>query len=131
MCQSNEEAIRDLEALGFPSHHARVYVNAKGRCEYCGRDLIEDRIGYGSIQIDHIFPQSKGGDDSLDNLALSCSICNSVKSDWISVEIDSTNRHGKLVAARLYIEKKMENHNTVWNGVRRAMRKVWFPDGGT
>ena len=55
---------------------------AQTRPYYCGIDLIRDRMAYAGIQIDHILPSAKGGADDSINLALSCTICNSVKSAW-------------------------------------------------
>ena len=53
-----------------------VYKRAKACCEYC---LSQARYSTQSFSVDHIIPISKGGDCSLDNLALSCQGCNSHK----------------------------------------------------
>lgn len=45
-------------------------------CQYCGRSAPEVEL-----QIDHIVPQAKGGDDNIDNLITSCSECNYAKND--------------------------------------------------
>ena len=45
-------------------------------CWYCGLN-----IKFREKHIDHIVPKSKGGDDLLDNLALTCSFCNYAKQD--------------------------------------------------
>lgn len=44
-------------------------------CQYCGVHAPPSQGG----QVDHILPLSKGGDDSLNNLAWSCEKCNSEK----------------------------------------------------
>jgi len=46
----------------------------KHKCAYCG-GLSGDNI----LQIEHIFPQSKGGADKVSNLTISCRLCNEAK----------------------------------------------------
>jgi hypothetical protein len=57
------------------SNQTRQFVRqrAKYLCEYCHSPeyLSPDRF-----TIDHLLPQSLGGSDELDNLALACSRCN-------------------------------------------------------
>ena len=47
------------------------------RCEYCGKDMLASLDDYRSIETEHIIPRSAGGSEELDNLALSCPVCNS------------------------------------------------------
>ena len=49
------------------------------RCGYCG--VTETESG-GHLEIDHFFPQSRGGQDTLDNLVYACRTCNSFKGDY-------------------------------------------------
>lgn len=44
------------------------------RCVYCG-----DKGG--PFEADHVFPRSRGGDDSLSNLVCACRRCNQQKRD--------------------------------------------------
>lgn len=46
-------------------------------CQYCGR-TVEDGI---KLEIDHIHPESKGGKTTIDNLIVSCNLCNIGKFD--------------------------------------------------
>lgn len=50
-----------------------VILRDNGRCRACG---IGDRD---AIQCDHILPESRGGDDSLENLQALCGVCNNRK----------------------------------------------------
>lgn len=51
-----------------------VIKRTHSRCGYCGKEMpIKDQT------IDHVIPKSKGGDNSLSNLLLSCKTCNSSK----------------------------------------------------
>jgi 5-methylcytosine-specific restriction endonuclease McrA len=41
------------------------------QCQYCAR-----RPGARELNVDHVVPRSRGGDDSWDNLVISCRTCN-------------------------------------------------------
>ncbi|MEE3718668.1 HNH endonuclease signature motif containing protein [Tumidithrix elongata RA019] len=61
-----------------------VCERAKNRCEYC---LIPDVATFAPHEIDHIIAEKHGGQTELENLALSCSLCNKHKgSDLASVD---------------------------------------------
>lgn len=51
-------------------------------CAYCGKNMFDSVDNYKEWQTDHIIPASKGGDDSIENYALSCRTCNFIKSTW-------------------------------------------------
>jgi hypothetical protein len=53
-----------------------VVARAGGACEYCR--LIELATGV-TFHIEHILPQSQGGETAMHNLALSCPGCNLAK----------------------------------------------------
>lgn len=48
------------------------------RCIYCKK--------LNHLQIDHVFPQSKGGPDTRANLVVMCASCNREKSDHLYME---------------------------------------------
>ena len=54
----------------------RVRERAGNRCEYC---LNHQDYVLGRLQIDHIQPVAKGGSDDVDNLCLTCELCNQYK----------------------------------------------------
>ncbi|HEY4107322.1 MAG TPA: HNH endonuclease, partial [Polyangiaceae bacterium] len=41
------------------------------QCQYCAR-----RPGHRELNVDHVLPRSRGGEDSWDNLVVSCRSCN-------------------------------------------------------
>jgi 5-methylcytosine-specific restriction endonuclease McrA len=49
---------------------------AKYRCEYCHYPEI---LSSAPLSVDHLQPQSRGGDDNIDNLALACRRCNEIR----------------------------------------------------
>jgi hypothetical protein len=64
-----------------------VVERANHCCEYC---LIDQEVAGSKHQIDHVIAEKHGGKTTLDNLALSCTICNRRKgSDLSSVDPDT------------------------------------------
>lgn len=59
----------------------RVAVQARRRCGYC---LTTEQIVGTPMEIDHIIPESLGGQTEEDNLWLACSLCNDHKGDRIA-----------------------------------------------
>jgi HNH endonuclease len=59
----------------------KVRQNARNRCEYC---LSHQDYVMGRLQIDHIEPLVKGGEDLEANLCLACELCNQYK--WTQTE---------------------------------------------
>jgi 5-methylcytosine-specific restriction endonuclease McrA len=57
----------------FPSTRRVVRERAHRHCEYCHAD---ERWQFVRFTIDHMVPQSAGGSDDADNLALACRNCN-------------------------------------------------------
>ena len=51
------------------------------KCQYCGRGADAT-----VLEIDHIFPRSKGGTNNIDNLITSCYECNRGKGDLLLIE---------------------------------------------
>jgi HNH endonuclease len=70
----------------------QVYERAKGCCEYC---LIPDVATFARHEIDHIIAEKHGGQTALENLALSCTLCNKHKgSDLASID----PKTGKIIS---------------------------------
>lgn len=59
----------------------QVIARAGNRCEYC---RMHQSLQGATFHIEHIRPQSAGGSDSPDNLALSCPGCNLSKSNRLT-----------------------------------------------
>lgn len=57
----------------------QIRERADFACEYC--DVTETDAG-GELTVDHFQPQSKGGEDSLENLIYCCIKCNQYKADY-------------------------------------------------
>jgi 5-methylcytosine-specific restriction endonuclease McrA len=52
-----------------------------GKCLHCGRKLVvrDDGRAMGQATLEHVWPQSQGGDNAIVNLAVACSPCNREK----------------------------------------------------
>lgn len=65
----------------------RVRMTAKNRCGYC---LSPQYLVMARLEIEHIIPLSKGGNNDELNLWLSCPICNRYKSDKMTgIDLES------------------------------------------
>jgi len=56
----------------------KIFERDGFRCVYCGKTSYEDEI---KLTIDHVKPQTKNGEHTMDNLVTSCDDCNVAKSD--------------------------------------------------
>jgi len=59
-----------------------VFERAQGCCEYC---LIPEMLVLATHQIDHVIAEKHDGATVLENLALSCSLCNQAKGSDIAI----------------------------------------------
>ena len=111
--------------LGFEAGTAAAWARSGGRCEYCDRDLIGDRLGYACSQVDHLLPKARYPDlewSPHDNRALSCSLCNSLKGSYDPLEpgedplVMVTRHRGVLLArSRAEIEKRRVDADRDWH----------------
>jgi len=86
----------------------KVIERASNCCEYC--QLPQAFAGH-SFPIDHIIPESKKGETTLENLAYACSSCNSSKYNKTLGLDELTNQKVLLFNPR---SQKWQNH-FVWN----------------
>ena len=54
----------------------RIAQQAQFRCGYC---LTQERISGVPLTVEHLIPRSKGGNDTDENLWMSCRLCNEAK----------------------------------------------------
>jgi len=82
--RSAEELIRIRESSRMKWTRKQLLKKHEGRCHLCGQQVeLSDETSPRYATIDHIVPLSKGGRDTLDNLALACVACNRAKGDKI------------------------------------------------
>lgn len=90
------------------SKFLQLFERDQGRCVYCGLDLKADYDRFMMATEDHLVPTSMNGGKGLENLLLSCTVCNRLKSNYVPVPaIDSkTARRQYIAAVRAHIMKR-------------------------
>jgi 5-methylcytosine-specific restriction endonuclease McrA len=105
-----------------PAKRAAVFARDGRRCRICGTSARGT-----AFEIDHILPVSRGGDDSLSNLRVSCRPCNQRR--WNHFPLDApevmvrswiADLYGTRVAMALPLED-----------IRRLLRKLGRWDDAT
>ena len=66
-------AIPELE---LPFSRENIYSRDEFTCQYCGQQFHSNELS-----LDHVFPKSRGGEDSWENLVTCCRRCNQKKAD--------------------------------------------------
>lgn len=126
----------------------QVIERARERCEYCQTQ----QIIVVAMEIDHIIPESAGGETNLDNLCLACVGCNGFKLDFqIGIDPDTEkeaplfnprtqNWHehfkwngdglniiGLTATGRATVVRLRMNRDAVVNSRRRWVEAGWHP----
>lgn len=90
---NNEKIVEILKELGIASPNGLQITKYKLReqqmckCVYCGRVLSEETITDDKlVDVDHVIPFSRCGNDSLNNKVVVCSECNKEKSNLTPFE---------------------------------------------
>jgi hypothetical protein len=81
-------------------HYPLVSSRARHVCEYCRAPEIVFNLPF---EVEHITPQSHGGETTQDNLALSCRSCNLYKSDYVSAVDEQTQQEADLFNPRRHL----------------------------
>jgi hypothetical protein len=76
-----------------------VVARAESRCEYC---RMHQSLQGATFHVEHVRPQSAGGSDSADNLALACPACNLSKSSHTTALDPTTSQLVPLFSPRLH-----------------------------
>jgi 5-methylcytosine-specific restriction endonuclease McrA len=112
---------------------AIAWVEFKGKCAYCGEDVISTRFRYANGVIDHLLPKSKYPHLQWvqENFILSCSLCNSLKSkaDVLleseranSSEVLKNNRAELVERVKKYIALKLSKGSQAsWAKVKNIL----------
>lgn len=94
-----------------PATRRVVRARAQRRCEYCHTD---ERWQFVRFTIDHVLPQSAGGSDDADNLALACRNCNERRGNRLTGRDPVTGDAVSLFNPR----RKMWAEHFVWDAAR-------------
>lgn len=116
----NDVLIQKMVEKGYSHSDAIVFVRAKGCCEYCGEQLMHDRIKWDSVQFDHIIPKSKGGTNDHENLALSCKVCNNAKMTYVPT---GDCRTELIESATTHIKSRRQHANEFWLAISNLFKE--------
>jgi 5-methylcytosine-specific restriction endonuclease McrA len=78
-------------------HYPFVSARARHACEYCHAPEAVFNLPF---EVEHITPQSRAGETTEDNLALSCRSCNLYKADFVSALDEVTQTEVRLFNPR-------------------------------
>lgn len=78
-------------------HYEIVSARARHACEYCHAPEVVFNLPF---EVEHVAPQSRGGETSEENLALSYRSCNLYKADAVSAFDESMQREVRLFNPR-------------------------------
>ena len=85
-------------------HYAQVALQAGHRCEYCH---APEAVFNFPLEVEHIVPLSRGGDDTAANWALACRACNLYKATHLSGSDPESHTVVRLFHPR---EDRWEDH---------------------
>ena len=91
------------------NRHLYLYFTQLGRCMYSGKRIDIRELGTSKYDKDHIFPQSKTKDDSLDNLVLVDRTLNVSKRDVFPIDKEIRNKQcnfWKMLLDKGFISQK-------------------------
>ena len=91
------------------NRHLYLYFTQLGRCMYSGKRIDIRELGTSKYDKDHIFPQSKTKDDSLDNLVLVDRTLNVSKTDVFPIDKEIRNKQcnfWKMLLDKGFISQK-------------------------
>jgi len=85
-------------------HYPQVALRAGHRCEYCHAPEAVFNL---SLEVEHIVPVARGGEDTAANWALACRSCNLYKATHVSGHDPASDGVVRLFHPR---EDRWENH---------------------
>lgn len=78
----------------------RIAAQARYRCGYC---LTLEAVSGIPLTLEHLIPKAKGGEDTEENLWLSCRLCNEAKGVLIEALDPETNATAPLFNPRIQV----------------------------
>lgn len=118
-----EAAVAALTADGkWSVEQVHLGFRAGFHCEYCDRDLLASVDDYDAWQVDHLVPQSRGGDQSFDNKAISCKTCNFLKRVWDPRLTPELSRPELIAVVRQHIAARRATKQAEIDRVRALVR---------
>jgi hypothetical protein len=91
-CVATDRKVLTLEPAPIsPQLRDLVYTLDGWECVYCAARDVD------KLQVDHVFPKSRGGSTAANNLLTACASCNRKKNAWTPNEAIMTANYGRFV----------------------------------
>lgn len=112
---------------------ARAAVEANGICVYCREDLLASRLGYSSMEREHLIPKEAHPELEWEalNEVLSCRSCNSLKGKYNPLQDDESalemlrfRRTDLIERVRGYMKEPIETREREWIRVWEIIRNA-------
>lgn len=119
-----ETLINKLQKYNWSSEQVLLAIRAECKCEYCGKNMLENIDNYKLWQVDHIIPKSSGygGCEEFDNKAIACTQCNKdIKGRWNpanTIGIGKT-REEYINETKEYIKRRRDVKETELNEIKK------------
>jgi hypothetical protein len=101
-----------------------VFERDRGRCQYCGEDLLAEFSRYWCATVDHVEAVAVNGGDAAENLVLACPACNGMLSRASHLKTFDERRehvHGRRKAEQAGFERWVRE-------LRTDVAEFRFPD---
>ena len=122
-----------IKEFGYFEGIAQAVVNADGHCVYCREDLLQTRLGYSSITMDHLLPKSLHPELAWEksNHVLACSSCNGMKGNYnplqageVGAEMLSAQQSQLIERVRSYLAVAIQKRRSEWERVKQIVREA-------
>ena len=107
VCRYCGNLVIDEKVISFLHRHYAEAVPSTGADRERNAAIIAMRISF-----EHVVPHSRGGDNTIENIIVSCSPCNSAKSDWTLEQV------GLIDPRTVPVERSS------WDGLVRILGRV-------
>jgi 5-methylcytosine-specific restriction endonuclease McrA len=77
-------------------------------CQYCGK-----KLNRGTVTMDHVFPESRGGKKIWKNIVAACKVCNNSKDNKTPSEAGMKLRNKPEVPSQVYIMLSVEEKHSL------------------
>ncbi len=84
----------------MPSLFSQIFDRDRHRCVYCGKYMLFDFETFQTSQLDHLIP---GGDDTPENLVLSCFVCNNLRGNFVPIGATVAQRAEYIHLLRVHV----------------------------
>ncbi len=118
---------------GFNEGTAIAYLESKGKCVYCDKNLLEGLSDFYAADIDHLLPKSMYPEIEWDinNWVLSCRACNSIKGkmnisnlSWTPTEAIKNHKKELIAMFRTFLQERRNTKELEFKMIKEIIQIV-------